>query len=570
MTEIADAADGIHRSSPIDEVAERWLDTMVEHDPSLRVHLGLPGALDEYPDYSPAGTAAFTAAAARASHELDSAIERARIAGTSDPVDTITALELRRVFADINDSAAANLALRDVNNIASPVQNIRDVFDLMPSETAEHWQAISQRLNRVPDAVNGYRETLSSGINQGVVPARRQALYAGEQAADWGSQHGFFADLAARAGEYVPRSLQADLEAGAQRAASSYQALATFLTDSLAPHASETDAVGREHYEIASRSFLGATIDLEETYEWGRQQLDSIIREQQATAQQILHGASIADAIEHLDNDPSRQLHGTDALRDWMQRTSDRAVSELGAEHFHIDEGIRRLECVIAPTQTGGIYYTPPSADLSRPGQMWWSVPPNETEFTTWRELTTVYHEGVPGHHLQLAQTVTGPQLNRWRRLANWTSGHGEGWALYAERLMDSLGYLSDPGDRLGMLDGQRMRAARVVLDIGLHLQLKRPDGNGTWDYDYALNFMRDNAAQSEGSLRFEVNRYCGWPGQAPSYSVGQRIWEELRDTYLASGTGTIRDFHSTALGIGGVGLETLRYAINRSVTKQE
>ena len=120
------------------------------------------------------------------------------------------------------------------------------------------------------------------------------------------------------------------------------------------------------------------------------------------------------------------------------------------------------------------MYYTGPSEDLvTRPGRMWWSVPEGDTEFGTWRELSTVYHEGVPGHHLQIAQTVYRKEiLNRWMRVAAWVSGHGEGWALYAERLMADLGFLDDPADYLGMLDGQSLRAARVVLDIGIHCGL--------------------------------------------------------------------------------------------------
>ena len=95
---------------------------------------------------------------------------------------------------------------------------------------------------------------------------------------------------------------------------------------------------------------------------------------------------------------------------------------------------------------------------------------------------------------------------------------------------MEQLGYLDDPADRLGMLDGQRMRAARVVLDIGVHLGKPRLDGDGVWDADYALEFMRQNVNMPDEFIRFEVNRYLGWPGQAPSYKVGQRIWEQIRD----------------------------------------
>jgi uncharacterized protein (DUF885 family) len=220
---------------------------------------------------------------------------------------------------------------------------------------------------------------------------------------------------------------------------------------------------------------------------------------------------------------------------------------------------------MIAPTNSGAIYYTGPTDDFSRPGRMWWSVPDGVTEFDTWRETTTVYHEGVPGHHLQIAQQVYNrDQLNSWRRLASWSSGHGEGWALYAERLMADLGFLDDPGDRLGMLDGQRMRAARVVLDLGVHLGKKKLEGTGVWDFDYALEFMGKNVNMSKEFVNFEVHRYFGWPGQAPSYKIGQRIWEQIRDDYKAKKGAAfeIKEFHRTALNLGGLGLDTLKRAV--------
>ena len=290
-----------------------------------------------------------------------------------------------------------------------------------------------------------------------------------------------------------------------------------------------------------------------------------MVAEQEAIANEILPGASVEEAVAFLEKDPSRKLQGTDALQKWMQETSDRAVAELGATHFDIPAEIRTLECMIAPTQEGGIYYTGPSDDFSRPGRMWWSVPEGVTEFDTWRELTTVYHEGVPGHHLQIGQGVANrAQLNSWRRQLAGSSGHAEGWALYAERLMQQLGYLDDPADRLGMLDGQRMRAARVVLDIGVHLGKPRLDGQGIWDADYALEFMMQNVNMPEAFVRFEVNRYLGWPGQAPSYKVGQRIWENVRDEVEAreGADFDIKAFHKRALDLGGVGLDTLRRAL--------
>ncbi|MBN9374036.1 MAG: DUF885 domain-containing protein, partial [Cellulomonas sp.] len=253
-------------------------------------------------------------------------------------------------------------------------------------------------------------------------------------------------------------------------------------------------------------------------------------------------------------------------LQRWMQTTADSAIAALDGRHFTIAEPLHRLECRIAPTQTGGIYYTGPSDDLSRPGRMWWSVPPEVEEFGTWRERTTVYHEGVPGHHLQVGTAVVNrDELNDFRRLAMWTSGHGEGWALYAERLMADLGFLDDDGDRLGMLDGQRMRATRVVFDIGVHLGLPAPEeyGGGTWDADKAWELMKRNVHMAEGFNRFEWLRYLGWAGQASSYLVGQRLWLEIREKARAAAAARGEEFdlpafHTRALNLGSLPLEVL------------
>jgi uncharacterized protein (DUF885 family) len=201
---------------------------------------------------------------------------------------------------------------------------------------------------------------------------------------------------------------------------------------------------------------------------------------------------------------------------------------------------------------------------------MWWSVPAGEDSFTTWQETTTVYHEGVPGHHLQIGTAMLAQdELNDWRRNGLWTSGHGEGWALYAEKLMDEFGFLTDPGDHLGMLDAQRMRAARVVFDIGVHCGFEAPasEGGGVWTPEQGFAFLTKHLNDSPGQIRFEFVRYLGWPGQAPSYKVGQRIWEQIRaehaDRAAAQGHAfDLKAFHTRALRLGSMGLDTLRQAM--------
>ena len=547
--------------SAIDKVADGWVDTLVQLAPTLGTYIGRDEVNDRFGDLSPEG------------HESIAAATRATLAELSalepvDAVDEVTKADLTAELTLDLELHEANWHLRDLNVIASPAQDVRSAFDLMPTATADDWSVIATRLAAVPDALRGYTETLRAGIAAGVTPARRQVVEVATQIDRYIADDGFFAAFVAHASPEdgnLPASLARTLADKSASARVAFGALRRFLAEELAPAAGEEDAVGRELYALNSRRFLGATIDLDETYEWGREELERMVAEQTAIANEILPGASVEEAVAHLEADPARKLVGTEALQRWMQETSDRAVAELGATHFDIPEAIRTLECMIAPTQEGGIYYTGPTDDFSRPGRMWWSVPEGVTEFDTWRELTTVYHEGVPGHHLQIAQAVYNrAELNSWRRLLAGTSGHAEGWALYAERLMQQLGYLDDPADRLGMLDGQRMRAARVVLDIGVHLGKPRLDGEGVWDADYALDFMRKNVNMSDQFVQFEVNRYLGWPGQAPSYKVGQRIWEQVRDAYQAEkGAGfDIKEFHKRALDMGGVGLDTLRTAL--------
>ncbi|MDQ0851085.1 uncharacterized protein (DUF885 family) [Arthrobacter sp. B3I9] len=561
MTETTQPAASARPQTAIDAVADAYTDTLIRLNPTFATELGLPGHETEYQDFSPAGQEAFAAAAREALAELDG-LEPA------DDVDAVTLDAMRERLGLQLEIHTSGWDAAELNNIASPAQDIRAIFDLMPTDTPEQWDHIAGRANNVPAAIDGYIESLRSAKAQGKVAAARQVSIVIEQTTKYAAEDGFFAKLAANARTVegpLPANLQMKLDAGTAAARAAYSRLAGFLASELLPAAPTTDAVGRERYALASRSFLGATVDLEETYAWGVRELDRLIAEQERVAGQIRPGASIEEAKELLDNDPARRLKGTDALQAWMQGLSDKAVADLAGVHFDIPDVMKTLECKIAPTDEGGIYYTGPSDDFSRPGRMWWSVPAGEDTFTTWAETTTVYHEGVPGHHLQVATAIYRRELlNKWRRNVCWTSGHGEGWALYAEQLVLELGYLKDPGDHMGMLDMQRMRAARVVFDIGVHLELEIPErwGSGTWTPDKGYEFLKANLPISEGQLKFEFIRYLGWPGQAPSYKVGQRLWEQIRAELESRPGFDLKEFHTKALNIGSVGLDTLRSAL--------
>jgi uncharacterized protein (DUF885 family) len=533
----------------------------------VATYAGIPGHDHELPDLSPDGYAAREELTRRAIADVEA------LAPVDDREAVAREAFLERLGLEA-EFAEAGLSRPTVSVISSAVHEIREAFDLMPTDTEEQWHSLGQRLAGVPHAVDGFRSTLTEEAAAGRVVAARQYVEVAAQIRNWTGQSGAIGDFFTGLVAGSPEAMRPDLERAAAAASAAYADFGTFLETELAPRGREKEAVGREHYALASRRYLGASVDLEATYAWGWEELKRLEDDMAVTAARILPGGSVREAVAHLDADPSRKIAGKEAFRDWMQALAERTIEELAGVHFDIPEPIRRIECMIAPTNDGGIYYTGPSEDFSRPGRMWWSVPDTVTEFSPWREVTTVYHEGVPGHHLQVAQTAFRKELlNRWQRLLCWVSGHGEGWALYAERLMDDLGYLADPADRLGMLDGQAFRAARVIVDIGMHLELRIPADNPfgfhpgeTWTPALGREFMGEHCLMDPAFIDFEVKRYLGWPGQAPSYKVGEKIWLEARDDARARAGADfdLKAFHTAALNLGSLGLDPLKAALSR------
>ncbi len=548
----------------INDIAEQYVVQVADLDPVLATGAGISGHDHQMTDLSVAGFAA------RA--ELDKATVAAltKAEPVTEREHTARAAMLERLGLAV-ELYDAGETTRDLNVIASWIQGVRQVFDLMPVEGEEAQRNIAARMAAVPAVYSDLQRTYAEAARQGRVAAHRQVVECARQCTDWSSPgKSFYAGLVGRTG--ATGAMLADLTSAAEAATAATAELGRFLETELLPLAPERDAVGRDRYSLASRQFLGAAIDLDEAYAWGWGEVLRLEAEMNRVAGLIVPGGTVEEAVALLDADTSRQIVGRENLRSWMQEFADRAISELDGTHFDIPEPARRIEAMIAPTSDGGIYYTGPSEDWTRPGRMWWTVPDGVEQFSTWKEITTIYHEGVPGHHLQVSQAVFEREsLNRWQRLLCWVSGHGEGWALYAERLMEELGYLSDPGALLGMLDGQLLRAGRVVVDLGVHLELPIPAGTGwhegeTWNAELAWEFLRSRVQMEDEMLRFELNRYLGWPGQAPSYKLGERIWLQARDEarQRKGADFSLKEFHSQALALGALGLDPLRDALAR------
>ena len=549
--------------SAVYELADRYVDRSAVLDPILATSRGVVGHEGEMTDYSPDGQAA------RASLDREALAELSGLR-TQTTADRIAAEVMRERLQVAIEQEQAGERLRDLRVIGSPFQTIRQCFDLMATATEHDWELVASRMERVPQALRSFEAGLREGVNRGVLAARRQALACAKQGEAWSGQGGpaFFPTLRAKYAAVTSANgtLERRLEAAAENATNAYRDAARFLRDEYAPKAAAKDAVGAERYGLWARAFLGANIEPAETYEWGWEELHQIEGRMVVVAEQIRPGESLADVVHLLETDPARSIEGVEPFRRWLQDLMNRTIAELDGTHFDIAEPVKRVEAMIAPPGgAAAMYYTRPSEDFSRPGRTWYPTL-GKTRFPLWGEVSTAYHEGVPGHHLQLAQfTYRGAELSRFQRLAAAIPGCTEGWALYAERLMGELGYLDNPDYELGMLRAQAFRAMRVIVDIGVHLGLPIPSSEEyhpgeTWTPELMLPFAVEHGREPEDFLRSEVDRYLGWPGQAICYKVGEVAWLAIREDAKARAGANfdLKGFHTRALNLGPMGLDQL------------
>jgi uncharacterized protein (DUF885 family) len=556
----------------ITELSSRYIDEVSALDPVSGERWGVPNDQTRLTDYSPDGFAALRSLMARTVADIEAAMP------ARDEAERLGGRWLR-------DSLGGEIGLVDAGErerwlsiVTGPPASIRSVFDLMDRTTAEAWQPIAKRLRAVPAALAGYRATLELGVEHDRPAARRQVIAVAEQCATWAGNgdggwfRGYVDEYERRFGG-EDAALGAELVDAARAAGAAYDELARWLRDDYAPSATTVDGSGDERYQVWARFLLGTELDLDEAYAWGWEELARLESEKAAEVERILPGGSFLEVREILINDPDRSIEGVDAYRAWLQYLTDEAISGLSGREFDIPPSIRRCEVRILPDGSAAAAdYTPPSEDLSRPGRIWFPTM-GRTHFPTWDDVSTVYHEAVPGHHLQGATIKLAP-LTRAHKLA-FADAHGEGWALYAERLMDELGWFRTPETRLGFLCAHAFRAARIVVDIGLHTGRTIPSAaatlypawtgkaRATWGYDDAIDFIVRAGGADLDMAESEVLRYLSWPSQATSYKLGERVWLAGRDAAMAAARAAgrpldRRTWHAKALDLGPLGLRQL------------
>ena len=549
---------------PVREIADSYVTALAELNPFVATTLGIRPDEDRMPDLSPAGQAAVDDLRRSTLAALDALPPEAQAAG--DDERRCARLLRERLGAGLAMSEAGE-HLREVSNIFGALQRVRSIFTLMPAETDGDWAVVARRMGAVPAALAGYRESLALGAERGLFAAPRQVSTVAGQLGQWldtGAGTSWYAEFAA--GADVPAALRADLDTAAAGAAAAVAQLRDWMTADYLPQAAGTpDGMGEERYLRSARVWTGAQLDLAEVQDWGWSEYHRIRAEMQDEAGRVLPGAAPAEAMRYLD-EHSAAVDGAEQARARLQQMMDDAISSLDGTHFDIAEPIRTVQAMIAPAGSAAApYYSPPSQDFSRPGRTWLPTL-GRTRFPEWSLISVWYHEGVPGHHLQLAQWVhVAGQLSRFQTGVGGVSACSEGWALYAETLMDELGYLKPPGARLGYLDAQMLRAVRIVIDLGMHLGLTvpahSPVGAGqVWTPELAGEFFRASSGQDPAFIDSEIDRYLSAPGQAISYKLGERAWLAGRAAARAARGASfdLKSWHMAALSLGSLGLDDL------------
>jgi uncharacterized protein (DUF885 family) len=556
-------------SRPVRDTADDFVRQSARLNPLQATMLGLPFGQDELPDLSPDGLAAVDDLQRTALARLAD-VERGAGGFAGGDERRCAKLLRERLQTELAISASGE-KLRAMSIIFGPPQGVRGTFLLMPTATAEDWAVIARRLARVPDALAGYQATLAEGARRGSHAAPRQVQAVADQFAAWleTGSHGWFSDFATGGAAVGGAALAADLQSAGGAADAAVAALRDWLLAEYLPGAAGTpDGAGEERYLLGAQRWNGARLDLAEVYEWGWSQYRQILADMRTEAEQILPGATPMEAMRYLDTG-GEVVEGVEVVRERLQELMDDAMASLAGTHFDLADPIKVVEARIAPPGSAAApYYTGPSQDFSRPGRTWLPTL-GKTTFPLWNLISTWYHEGVPGHHLQIAQwRYLGEQLSLYQTSLGGVSACSEGWALYAERLMAELGFLTSPGARMGYLDAQLMRAIRVIIDIGMHLELPvtsdwETGAGQRWTPELALEFFVAHSGRPRDFLASEVVRYLGAPGQAISYKLGERAWlagrESARAAHAARGADfDLKSWHMAALSLGSLGLDDL------------
>lgn len=462
-----------------------------------------------------------------------------------------------------------------VNQMGGLHLELPDMVIITPFNTVTDYDNYLARLHQIPHAFDQVSANMRQGMKDGLMPPRYLLEKVAAEADDIASKTGENSPFAKPVKDF-PSSISsaeqkrlrnAILAAIGDQIVPSYQRFAAFVRNQYAPHGRTEPGVwslpdGEARYRFAIRRITTTNMTPEEIHSLGLKQIDEVEAEMLAVAHE-LGFTDLASLNEHIKND--RRFYATSGQQvlDLYANYARGMEPELPKLFGHLPKSKLTVIPMEASRAKNAVPadYSSGTPDGSRPGHI------NVNEWDPEHRLVLnieaiAYHEGIPGHHLQLSLAQEMQDLPAFRRQADYTA-FVEGWALYAERLGKEVGHYQDPYSDYGRLENEMWRAIRLVVDTGVHEK--------HWSREQMVDYFHRYTAMDEPNIQSEVDRYIAWPGQALAYKLGQleilKLREEARQKL--GDKFDIRAFHDEVLGNGALPLDVLDSEVNAWINSQ-
>lgn len=547
----------------IEAIADEYLAAWLERNPTMATYYSIPGARhDRLFDNSPEALGAWEQREDAWLAELD-AIGEPQDIGSRDWVS----------YGVIHENLESSVATRichselwQASTTTAWYTGLPFVFDVQPLDTPALRQQALTRLGAVAGYIDTEIANLRNGLELGysaprvtvqAVPGEVRALLTDDNP---------FLNVANRSGD--PKFAEKVHAIYAARIAPAIERFATFIEHEYLPKAREAIALsanpdGAKCYPALVRSFASVNPSAGEIHELGLEQIAHIRAEMQTVIDENFGGGSIEAFLRRVNTDPEFTFESEDAVLEYSQDALAAARAAMPRAFGRLPKADVIIKPYPAYAGSGSGEYHPGSEDGTRPGIFYIAVTKPQLRSRA-AQLSTLYHETYPGHHLQGSIALAlGNAVHPVARYF-FVSGFGEGWALYSERLADELGLYPTPIDRMSMLSDQGARAARLVIDTGIHTM--------GWSRQQAVDYMKNNTAWASVDIENEINRYISFPGQATSYMLGMLDIRRLR-TQAEQQLGDAFDlkaFHDRVLGYGNITLPMLDESIEAWIVKQK
>jgi uncharacterized protein (DUF885 family) len=546
----------------VEAIADDYLAALLEYRPEMGTLYSLPGARhDRLPDNSLAALATWQAREDAWLAELGARGVPAEV-GSRDWV----------TYGILYESLAGSAAIRVCRNelwAASSMtgwhRSVPSLFEIQPVDTPDLQRQALRRLAALPQYVDTEIANLRRGLESGFSAPRLTVAPAVSEVRALAGTDSPLLSPGQRAGDAkfaaeVRALFKSDIAPAVER-------FARFLETEYLPRAREDIGLGFNPdgaacYPALVRYYATIQPAASEIHRLGLEQVAGIRGEMQAIIDEHFAGATIEAFLRGLNDDPRFTFRTEDEVLQYSVTALARAKARMPDAFGRLPKADVEIRAYPAYRASGTGEYQSSSEDGTRPGIYYIAVV-EPTRRSRAIQESVLHHETYPGHHLQGAIALElGDHVHPIARYL-WNSGFGEGWALYSERLADELGLYSGPLDRMGLLSDQAARAARLVVDSGIHTK--------GWTRQQAVDYMLDNTAWPAVDIESEVNRYIAWPGQANSYMLGMleiRRLRNLAETELGTNF-DLRDFHDRVLGYGSVTLPMLDASVRAWIAEQ-